>query len=325
MKNLKLIKIFIVIIFIPYVFCWSGENALSNDKPDSFAEMERMSNERDVYCGKIEVDNILEQCLNIKSAEVKAEGIGTNFNKTNECFAKLDKKEDEYMECMNLCSGYKTRSKGWFDCYYDEYKIKSIYKSSDFYDYSEGTPQRCVETCFDEEDARCIKSFPCIKIEGQTYSDCSKQNTCNEEAQENCQKSCYASSRSSNDYMILDNNDSNNRDNGGGDADDEDNKNDKTSDDVKNNENYNLIGLPVDSRIDISPCIGITPRNSELCPGHDKDVFFYERKHLVDVCSPIEESGPRCEYICKTEHLADGTCKEEGYFKKILNWLGGLF
>jgi len=99
------------------------------------------------------------------------------------------------------------------------------------------------------------------------------------------------------------------------------------SNNINGNHNINAnnfaIGSPV--IINTDPCIGITPKNSELCPGHDKGVYFYERKHLVDVCSPVEESGPRCQYVCKTEHLADGTCKEEGYFKKVLNWFGGLF
>jgi hypothetical protein len=96
--------------------------------------------------------------------------------------------------------------------------------------------------------------------------------------------------------------------------------------DKENIENMNDAppGLPIDPNNNLSLCIGAAPKNSKLCPGDGEEVFYYTEKQLVDVCSVPEGSEPKCEYICKTEYLDDGTCKEEGFFRKILNWFSWL-
>jgi hypothetical protein len=99
----------------------------------------------------------------------------------------------------------------------------------------------------------------------------------------------------------------------------------KNKDDNSENLNDTLIGSPINLNNNLSPCVGSTPKNSKLCPGDDEEIFYYTEKQLVDVCSIPKGSEPKCEYICKTEYLDNGTCKEEGFFRKILNWLGGLF
>jgi hypothetical protein len=110
-------------------------------------------------------------------------------------------------------------------------------------------------------------------------------------------------------------------------------KNSKSSDANNNqnnsgnvdNLNSNLVGLSFSSSYGVSPCIGSTPKNSELCPGDDQNVTVYTEKQLVDACSIPEGSEPKCEYFCKTEHLDDGTCKEYGIFRKFLGYLYNLF
>ena len=103
-------------------------------------------------------------------------------------------------------------------------------------------------------------------------------------------------------------------------------ENDSTNDNQKKTEdnlNTNLIGSSV--VINTFPCVGATPKNSELCPKDDRNVTVYTEKQLVDVCSIPEGSEPKCEYVCKTEPLDNGTCKEYGIFRKFLGYLYNLF
>jgi hypothetical protein len=89
-------------------------------------------------------------------------------------------------------------------------------------------------------------------------------------------------------------------------------------------ENSNMIGSSVIAN-EKNPCVGEIPKSARLCPDDSKDVLYYTEKQLVDSCSSPEGSKPKCEYVCKTEYLDNGICKEEGFFKKILNWFGELF
>ncbi|KKP79605.1 MAG: hypothetical protein A2271_01950 [Candidatus Moranbacteria bacterium RIFOXYA12_FULL_35_19] len=96
--------------------------------------------------------------------------------------------------------------------------------------------------------------------------------------------------------------------------------------DENNNLDEDHIGLPVNSGANTSPCVGKTPKNSEFCPGDDKEIYYYAENKLTDVCSIPEGSEPKCEYICQNGYdFVEGECKNSGFFARIINWLGSLF
>lgn len=104
------------------------------------------------------------------------------------------------------------------------------------------------------------------------------------------------------------------------------NKNYKNQNNAYENLNNNLIGLPLNLSINAVPCIGETPKNSELCSNDDEKVFYYTQKELVESCSVPEGSEPKCEYACKSGYnFTKGECEGAGFFARILNWLGSLF
>jgi hypothetical protein len=154
----------------------------------------------------------------------------------------------------------------------------------------------CFEDCGGYGDKGCES----LSMSG----DCSYYE-CTTNIDNNCAKKCK-------DYLLFSYNSSDKN------SDKNNNYGGKTSND---NFDESLVGLPIDQSNVASPCIGETPKGSKLCPGDDKDILEYTKKQLVDSCSIPKGSDPKCEYICKTDLLSNGSCKEEGFF----NWLGGLF
>lgn len=208
------------------------------------------------------------------------------------------------MPSMIICSTEEAPSwKGYTDLYYQErvnkcgsYKINANAECENIADKAYDKWQNCRTECSNVDfiENKC----------GSPYSN-KKWNECADEADKECTLKCK-------DFLLFEFNSSDEKNN---------TNNKKESVAVQNK----LIGLSVDSKISIVPCIGETPKNSELCFSDDKEVFYYTEKELVEYCS-VPESEPKCEYVCKDGYdLVDGECKSTGFFVKILNWFINLF
>ena len=108
---------------------------------------------------------------------------------------------------------------------------------------------------------------------GSPYSN-KNWNECADETDNECTSECK-------DFLLFEFNSSTEKNN----------TNNKKKDNVIQDE---LIGLPFNSKISTFPCIGETPKNSELCSKDDEKIFYYTKKELVESCGVPEGSEPKC-------------------------------
>lgn len=177
---------------------------------------------------------------------------------------------------------------------------------------------KCKSDCLNEEEDTCNNLYPCnLHILDDPNDDdpsCPSWYSCMEKSQIYCQEKCFRTRSVDDNYFPP--------------IDSEDFYENGNGFDNSNNTSGSLgigyVNLPINPDLNISPCIGETPKNANLCPNDGKEIFYYTEKNLVEFCSKPEGSEPKCEYVCKTDYLDNGTCKEEGFFMRVINWFKEL-